>query len=134
VFVSSFGRSRRIPEITSRKAWERSRAERMMMSSIVSGTAADLMKEVMIGAREWLARADERARLVMSIHDELAFDLPSDNVRPLLRGLLHIFQTWPMFEDAGVPIRVGVKMTNTRWEAATTVKLLPGNDFEDWAG
>jgi len=117
VFVSPFGRPRRIPEILSSKRWERERAERMMMSSIVSGTAADLCKEVMINARLWLSRADHRARLVQQVHDELVYDLPIDNAAPLLRGVMAITTTWPFFEQGGVPIRANMSLTTTRWEA-----------------
>lgn len=126
VFVSSFGRPRRIPDILSRKSWERARAERMMMSSIVSGTAADLMKEVMIGARSWLARADERAKLVQSVHDELVYDLPMDNAAPLLSGIMHITETWPMFSDGGVPIKASMQLTTDRWETKREAVLIDG--------
>lgn len=117
VFVSSFGRPRRIPEILSPKRWERERAERMMMSSIVSGTAADLCKEVMVAARLWLSRADHRARLVQQVHDECVYDLPIDNAAPLLRGIMAITTDWPFFEAGGVPIRANMALTTTRWEA-----------------
>lgn len=124
-FVSSFGRPRRIAEVTSKVRWERERGERMMMSSIVSGTAADLMKEVLIGVRRWLAQADARARVVQTIHDELVYDLPADNAAALLAGIMHITTTWPVFENAGVPIRASMALTTTRWEAKKEAVLDP---------
>lgn len=130
MFVSPFGRPRRIPAILSANRWERERAERMMMSSIVSGTAADLMKEVMIAARLWLAQADSRALCRQTIHDELVYDLPIDNAAPLLSGVMHITTTWPMFESGGVPIRANCAVTYDRWENKREIVLAPdGRSF-----
>lgn len=115
-FVSPFGRPRRLPELKDPKEQVRHRGERRMMSSMVSGTAADLMKEVLIRARAWLQRACPEALVIQTIHDEIIYEVPERYAAPLLHGIMEITTNWPMFEKGGVPIRANMALTNTTWE------------------
>ncbi len=80
MFVSVMGRPRRIEEILAREEWVRERGERMMMSSAISGTAADINKEIMIRNRRYLAQrfpSDQHVGLRQTVHDECMYDVPT---------------------------------------------------------
>lgn len=135
MFVNPFGRPRRIPDINAsgEEKWKRERAERMMMSSIISGTAADLMKESM--RRTWPIAQEVGGRMVQTIHDELVFDLPrrSGWAGTVLR-LVDRMEDWPMFSEStperqGVPIKVGVELSTTTWEGKKAIEILPDRTF-----
>jgi hypothetical protein len=133
-FLSPFGRPRRIPEISSPQKWERQAAQRKMMSSIISGTAADLMKECMLRTRDILRERSPRSYLAQSVHDELVFDLwAGDDYRGLLGTLIESMESWPMFSDAGpsglgqgVPIQVSCAWTTTTWADKKEVERRDG--------
>ena len=141
MFINPFGRPRRIPDISNfTDKWARERAERQMMSSIISGTAADLMKECMIRTYDILREDLPGGELVQSIHDELIFDLPlSGPWAHTLIKIIRAMEDWPMFSEAGpnrvgggVPITVSCELTSTTWADKKKIKLTPDNQFY-WA-
>jgi len=71
-----FGRLRPIPEINSRDANARNRAEREAMNTPLQGTAADLMKLAMVKVHARLGRAKLQTRMILTVHDELVFEAP----------------------------------------------------------
>jgi len=125
-FVSPFGRPRRIPTISSNEEHERLRAERMMMSSIVSGTAADLIKEIMLRCRATIREDDLPVKMLQCIHDEIVFSVPIPRVAEALPTLHRCFTDWPMFSDAGIPIEASIELTTTTWEDKRALELVPG--------
>lgn len=139
MFINPFGRPRRIPDIGlmgREDKHRRERAERMMMSSIISGTAADLMKESM--RRTWPIAVEAGGRMVQTIHDELVFDLPRQSgwAGTVLR-LVDRMEDWPMFsedspERRGVPIQASVELSTTTWEDKREIEILPDRTFR-WA-
>lgn len=131
MFISPFGRPRRIPTIASFDEKERARAERMMMSSIVSGTAADMMKEIMLRCGRLIEENSWPVEIKQSVHDEIVFDQPIEGCGPRLRALAHQFNDWKMFEDGGVPIRSSVELSVTTWEDKREIEFV-GEGFR-WA-
>jgi DNA polymerase I len=75
-----FGRRRQIPELKARNWNVRTLGERLAVNTVIQGTAADVMKLAMIGAHRSLQREGLRARLILTIHDELLFEAPLDEV------------------------------------------------------
>jgi DNA polymerase-1 len=75
-----FGRRRQIPELKARNWTVRTLGERLAVNTVIQGTAADVMKLAMIGAHRALQREGLRARLILTIHDELLFEAPPDEV------------------------------------------------------
>lgn len=132
-FVNPFGRPRRIKEIASHDQYERERAERKMMSSIISGTAADLMKESMIRTRPMAESIG--GRMVQTIHDELVYDLPlSAPWASMTVKMVRAMEDWPMFSQdrgrkLGVPIRTNVAMTTRDWSQKREIKLYDDGTF-----
>jgi DNA polymerase-1 len=138
MFVSPFNRPRRIPEISSDDEQELARAQRKMMSSIISGTAADMIKEIMIRTGAVLEATyghlpeEQRGRKVQTIHDENVYDLPIVGCSQVLPKLLACFTDWPQFEAGGVPIRASIEATTTTWEEKRGLEVLPDGSFK-WA-
>jgi DNA polymerase-1 len=72
--TTMFGRRRLVPELTSRNGQIRSAAERVAVNMPIQGTAADIMKRAMIAVHRALAATD--ARMILTVHDELLFEVP----------------------------------------------------------
>ena len=75
-----FGRRRDIPELRSRKYQTRSLGERLAVNTVIQGTAADIIKIAMVRCDALLRERAMRTRLVLTIHDELLFEGPENEV------------------------------------------------------
>ena len=77
-----FGRRRLVPDINSRNGQVRSAAERVAVNMPIQGTAADILKRAMIDLHAALAEAGaaSRARMILTVHDELLFEAREDAV------------------------------------------------------
>ncbi len=75
-----FGRRRDIPELRSRKYQTRSLGERLAVNTVIQGTAADIIKIAMVRCDARLRERGMRTRLVLTIHDELLFEGPEEEV------------------------------------------------------
>ncbi|MEJ7797153.1 MAG: DNA polymerase I [Solirubrobacteraceae bacterium] len=73
-----WGRRRQIPELKARNYQVRTLGERLAVNTVIQGTAADVMKLaiVVVGA----ALHDSPVRLILTVHDELLFEGPADEV------------------------------------------------------
>jgi DNA polymerase-1 len=80
-----FGRIRPIPEITSPQMQMRNFAERTALNSPLQGTAADLIKMAMISIAARLKKEKLAAQMILQVHDELLFELPSKEKSKLER-------------------------------------------------
>jgi DNA polymerase-1 len=76
VVKTMFGRRRLVPEITSRNGAVRAAAERMTVNMPIQGTAADILKLAMIDLHAELTRRGPVARMILTVHDELVFEVP----------------------------------------------------------
>lgn len=131
MFVNPFGRPRRIPDIASPMKWVRERAERQATSSIISGTAADIMKESMLRCAAVLREHCPEGALVQSIHDELVFRLPRQpGWVSVVRRLVGVMEDWPQFAAKGTSIKVAVDISKTTWEDKQRLTLLPDGRVE----
>ena len=80
-FVSTLmGRRRRVPELRSQNRQRYLQGERLAVSTVVQGSAADIIKVAMVRAVRALADAGLETRLVLQIHDELLFEGPEAEV------------------------------------------------------
>jgi DNA polymerase-1 len=75
-----FGRLRRINELRSRQFQQRMLGERLAISTVIQGSAADIIKVAMVRCHRALADAGLGTRLVLQIHDELLFEAPEGEV------------------------------------------------------
>jgi DNA polymerase-1 len=77
VVKTMFGRRRLTPNLTSRNFQIRSQAERETVNMPIQGTAADILKKAMIDLHAALPRHGLRARMILTVHDELLFECPA---------------------------------------------------------
>ncbi len=82
VVTTLFGRRRLVPDIRSRNGQIRSAAERVAVNMPIQGTAADILKRAMIDLHAALSRAGgrDRARMILTVHDELVVEAREDAV------------------------------------------------------
>ena len=76
-----FGRRRLVPELGSRNGQIRAAAERVTVNMPIQGTAADILKRAMIdvhAALGGLAGGRSGARMILTVHDELLFEVPRE--------------------------------------------------------
>jgi DNA polymerase-1 len=79
VVKTMFGRRRLVPDLNNRNGQIRGRAEREATNLPIQGTAADILKRAMIDVHRVLPSvAGGRARMILTVHDELLFETPKD--------------------------------------------------------
>ena len=109
------GRKRQIPELRASNPALRGAGERMAINMPIQGTAADIQKIAMIRVEAAVRAAGLRARLLLSVHDELLFETPRDQVEalaPIVREQME--GALPL----SVPLVVDVKVGDD-WELMT---------------
>ena len=108
------GRLRRLPDITSANAVVRQAAERTAVNTPIQGSAADLIKVAMIRIDAALSRERSRAAMLLTVHDELIFEVPPEEVEAVSRQVTEIMEgVW----DLKVPLKVNVA-TGANWAEA----------------
>jgi DNA polymerase-1 len=97
-----FGRQRLVPNVRSSNGMLRAAAERIAQNTPIQGTAADLLKLAMIKLAEPVVPG---ARMVLTVHDELVFEVPEAAVAEAMERVRHAMQTvYPL----DVPLEVDV--------------------------
>jgi DNA polymerase I len=81
--TTMLGRRRAIPEIQSSNQHQRGLGERLAINSVVQGSAADLIKVAMVNVQRRIDRDRLPIKLLLQIHDELVFEAPSSEAKPL---------------------------------------------------
>lgn len=102
-----FGRRRQFPEMKSPLPYVRAQAERMAINAPIQGTQADVIKAAMVRVDAWLREigAREDAHLILQVHDELVYEVKSERVEELARGIEDIMEGVLTDEQRkGVPI------------------------------
>jgi DNA polymerase-1 len=114
-FVTTLlGRRRYLPEIHSKNWNIRSFAERVAINSPIQGTAADLIKVAMIRVHARLAGDGIPARMLLTVHDELVFEVREDAVAEL--GSL-VRREMEGAIELDVPVEVGIGVGKTWYDA-----------------
>ncbi|HEX6310746.1 MAG TPA: DNA polymerase I [Acidimicrobiia bacterium] len=86
-----FGRRRQITELSSDNFRIRQMGERMAQNAPVQGSAADIFKLAMVRLDDALEREELRARMILTVHDELVLEVPleeRERVEPLVREVM----------------------------------------------
>ncbi|MDQ7794880.1 MAG: DNA polymerase I [bacterium] len=84
-YVSTIlGRRRYLPELKSANRQTRGFAERAARNTPIQGSAADIIKLAMVRVQAELERKGLRARMILQVHDELLFEVPPDELEPVM--------------------------------------------------
>ncbi len=105
------GRRRYLPEINASNYIVRQAAERMAVNMPIQGTAADAMKVAMVRVHRRMEEAALKAKMLLQVHDELVFEVPTEEVEPLKEI---VYQEMPTALELAVPLKVDVK-TGYTW-------------------
>ncbi len=109
------GRKRQIPELRASNPALRGAGERMAINMPIQGTAADIQKIAMIRTDARVRESGLHARLLLSVHDELLFETPRDEVEALATI---VRETMEGALPLSVPLVVDVKVGDD-WESMT---------------
>jgi DNA polymerase-1 len=99
------GRKRAIDGVRPHPGRSLNLPERTAINTVIQGSAADLIKQAMLNISNRLRREAHPARLLLQIHDELVFEVPSDRVADLAAIVRHEMEH--AFE-LSVPLKVEV--------------------------
>ena len=91
--TTMFGRRRYISELDSRNYRMRAMGERMALNAPIQGSAADIIKKAMIDVDARLAAQDGLARMLLSVHDELVFEVPEERVDEAVALVKDVMET-----------------------------------------
>lgn len=105
--VTLFGRKRYLPDIRSNNATVRSFAERNAVNAPIQGTAADIIKMAMVRIHRRLQDEGLKAQMIMQVHDELNFNVPTEEVEQVRQIVVKEMQeaatlSVPLIADCGV--------------------------------
>ncbi len=83
-FVTTvLGRRRFIPQLRASDRGAKMLGERLAVNTVFQGSAADLIKKAMIDIHAALDEGLHKAKLLLTIHDELLFETPPEEVEAL---------------------------------------------------
>lgn len=94
-----FGRRCVIDGINDKAPARRAGAERQAINAPIQGTAADILKRAMAQMPGALAEAKLSARLLLTVHDELVFEVPEaelDQTRTVVRNTMEAAAVLPV--------------------------------------
>jgi DNA polymerase theta len=113
-------RRRYFPEINSKDAGQRSQAERRAFNTCIQGSASDLVKSAMIRMEKNIKlRNLEDCKLVLHMHDELLYEVPSEKMIDAARLLIESMENCVVLK---IPLKVKVK-SGKNWGEMTEMSI-----------
>ncbi len=103
------GRRRYLPDLNSNVPAVRGAAERMAINMPIQGTAADIMKLAMIEMGKKLPKISPKSKMLLQVHDELVFEVPTKEVKKVAKAIKEIMER--VFK-LSVPLEVDVSLGN----------------------
>jgi DNA polymerase-1 len=108
------GRIRLLPDISSANNNVRQAAERTAINTPIQGSAADLIKLAMINIDSAFRDKKLKSAMLLSVHDELVFEVPSEELDTVTHLVKEIMEDiW----DLKVPLKVNVAVGENWAEA-----------------
>lgn len=107
-----YGRKRYLPKINNRDNFIRGEEERKVVSTCIQGTASDILSIYTVNIARRLKEMGSKAKLVLTIHDEIDLDVPIDEKEPIIKMVKEEMER-PL-EGIRVPIVAEIKI-GTRW-------------------
>ncbi|MDC1427136.1 DNA polymerase I [Rhodospirillaceae bacterium] len=113
-----FGRKIHLPGIKEASPARRGFFERAAINAPIQGTAADVIKRAMIKVPIALKNAQLNARMLLTVHDELLFEVPNNELQDTTQTLSSVM------EEAAMPaVKISVRLvaesgTGLNWAEA----------------
>ena len=107
------GRRRRVMNINSKNKIEKAAAERVAVNTPVQGSAADIVKKAMIDVSAALKKANNGARLLLQVHDELILECPDDPAT-IEQTIALLRQKMEGAVKLSIPLRVSIE-SGSNW-------------------
>lgn len=102
-----FGRRRIIEGIISKNKNIKNQAERMAVNSVIQGTAAEILKKVMIEIFK-VIDGKEDISLLLQVHDELIFEIKEEKVEEYRTIIENIMRNSVKFNDVVLDINTNI--------------------------
>jgi len=116
--LTLFGRKCHYPDIKASNPSIRSFNERAAINARLQGSAADIIRRAMIRIEPELAKAKLKARMLLQVHDELIFEVPSSEVADTIPIIKSVMQDAPHPAIAlHVPLQVDARAADN-WDEA----------------
>jgi len=80
VVTTLYNRRRYLPEINSSNRVARQFAERTAINTPIQGTAADLIKLVMVRIYRYIVDRNLKSKMILQVHDELVLEVPENEL------------------------------------------------------
>ena len=108
------GRIRILTDINSSNHIIRQAAERTAINTPIQGSAADLIKVAMIRVNQALNEKRLKSAMLLTVHDELVFEVPPDELKVVTRLVKDIMEgVWKL----KVPLKINIAHGNN-WDEA----------------
>jgi len=109
-------RIRLLPDINSTNRNVRQFAERTAINTPIQGSAADLIKVAMIKVDQALKKRALKAVMLLSVHDELVFEVPPDELGPVKTLVKKTMEgVWQLKVPLKVNLATGKNWAEARW-------------------
>jgi DNA polymerase-1 len=95
----------------------RAQAERMAINAPIQGTQSDIIKRAMVDIDAMLSdeHASSNVHLLLQVHDELVYELPTAQIEVLVPKIKHLMESVLSSKEANdVPVLVEAK-TGANW-------------------
>jgi DNA polymerase-1 len=113
-----FGRKCHYPDIANSNPSIRAFNERAAINARLQGTAADIIRRAMVRMDAALAKKKLNAQMLLQVHDELVFEVPTDEVEKTLPVIKAVMEEAPMPAlSLSVPLAVDARAADN-WDEA----------------
>jgi len=107
------GRRLYLPDIQARDQMRKRAAERVAINAPVQGSAADLIKQAMISVQALIDQQFSDVRMLLQVHDELLFEVPTAQVQAFGEALKPVMEA----SELSVPLKVEIGVGDSWYEA-----------------
>jgi DNA polymerase-1 len=111
------GRRRLVRDLHARNPYARAAAERAASNAVVQGSAADILKLAMLRVERRLTADRMRARMILTVHDEIVLEAPDEEVEAATEIVRYEMERAAALD---VPLKVSIGVGTTWGEAMET--------------
>lgn len=107
-------RKRVIEELKSKNYMIRSSGERMALNTPIQGTAADILKKVMVEIFDEFNKRGLKSKMLIQVHDELVFNVVNEELEEVREIVKNIMENTFKLD---VPLKVEIEVGSNWYEA-----------------